>query len=67
MKLEQFKKLFNESFRNVTPDEFVKKMQTLGYKFKDIEVKSDCVHPYNSVIQDENGLKCTKCNTQLTD
>lgn len=28
---------------------------------------TDCVHPYDSVIQDENGHKCTKCGTQLTD
>ena len=26
-----------------------------------------CVHPYADVMQDENGLLCTKCNTKLTD
>ncbi len=26
-----------------------------------------CVHPYDDVIQDINGYKCTKCKEQLTD
>ncbi len=26
-----------------------------------------CVHPYDDVTQDSNGLICTKCDTKLTD
>lgn len=36
MDFEQFKKLFHESWDNVTPEDFVNEMINLGYKFVDI-------------------------------
>ena len=34
MDFEKYKKIFDESFGKVTPDEFIKEMKKLGYKFK---------------------------------
>lgn len=39
MDFEKFKKEFDASFAEVIPEEFVKKMEELGYKFEDIETE----------------------------
>lgn len=35
MDFNQFKEIFDKSFGKVTPEEFIKKMESLGYKFVD--------------------------------
>ena len=37
MNFEKFKKLFDENFAKVTPQQFVKEMEELGYKFVKID------------------------------
>ena len=37
MEFKKFKKVFDESFGKVTPNEFIKEMEKLGYKFKNIK------------------------------
>ena len=37
MDFNKFKKVFDKSFGKVTPDEFIKEMKKLGYKFKSVK------------------------------
>jgi hypothetical protein len=41
MDFKKFKKVFDESFGKVTPEEFIKEMKKLGYKFKNISKSTD--------------------------
>lgn len=44
-------------------DNFLKSInKSLGNNKKEI-----CVHPYDSLKQDENGIHCDNCGKQLTD
>jgi len=43
MDFEKFKRMFDESFGKVTPDEFIADMESLGYKFKSIPL-ADKLH-----------------------
>lgn len=50
MQFSEFKKLFDESFSNVTPEEFIKHMEALGYKFKDIQPHATDFHSNGVVV-----------------
>lgn len=43
MDFEKFKKLFDKSFAKVTPQQFVKEMEELGYKFEKIDKGVECL------------------------
>jgi len=56
---ESYKKMFYESFAKVKPEDFIKQMEALGYKFESIEPTEARELPTNDEIiqRAENGSK----------
>ncbi len=59
MDIEKFKQVFNESFDKVTPNEFIQRMENLGYKFQEnkaVEVSDEEINDLvNKINTDWSG------------
>lgn len=65
IKFEKFKKVFDESFGKITPDEFIQRMKNLGYEFQDKIVQKricDCEQPKYAL---SNFDYCLTCRAQI--
>lgn len=61
MNFKEFKKVFDESFAKVTPEEFVAEMEALGYKFVLIKCK------YCGAKNDNGKVLCNICECKGVD
>jgi hypothetical protein len=50
MDFDKYKKMFDESFGKVAPSEFIRQMESLGYKFENIE-KSNSNNTYDPEVE----------------
>ncbi len=63
----KFKRLFDESFGKVTPSEFVKKMEDLGYVFKSAYQPDSAESCFHSLQFIGDGIwQCEKCGITQT-
>jgi len=74
---ETFKKMFDESFAKVKPEDFIKQMEALGYEFESIEpttekpsvlpkcpkCKGDDIYPEHNIhsVDEEGNHDCSQC------
>lgn len=62
MDFNKFKKVFDESFGKVTPNEFIQRMENLGYKFISSESKNEIKSDEQQLQQADVINTLCRCN-----